>query len=90
VANEIRVQPVGLESQAKEINFNLDDAIEKNFKAALIAQGLDKESVDYKAKNGLLTLIGEVKTPQQRQQAEQIASTVPNVSQVLNQIEVKR
>jgi osmotically-inducible protein OsmY len=90
VANEIRVQPVGLESQAKEINFNLDDAIEKNFKAALIAQGLDKESVDYKAKNGLLTLTGNVKTPQQRQQAEQIASTVPNVSQVLNQIEVKR
>ena len=90
VANEISVQPVGLESQAKEINSNLDDAIEKNFKAALIAQGLDKESIDYKAKNGLLTLIGNVKMAQQRQQAEQIASAVPNVAQVLNQIEVKR
>jgi osmotically-inducible protein OsmY len=84
------VQPVGLESQAKEINSNLDEAIEKNFKAAIIAQGLDKQSIDYKAKNGLLTLKGNVKTTQQRQQAEEIAQAVPNVAQVLNQIEVKR
>jgi osmotically-inducible protein OsmY len=90
VANEISVQPVGLESRAKEINNNLDDAIEKNFKAAIIAQGLDKQSIDYKAKNGLLTLSGNVKTTQQRQQAEETAQTVPNVVQVLNQIEVKR
>jgi hyperosmotically inducible protein len=90
VANEVSVQPVGLESQAKEINNNLDDAIEKNFKAAIIAQGLDKQSLDYKAKNGLLTLTGKVKTTQQRAQAEQIAQAVPNVVQVLNQIEVKR
>jgi osmotically-inducible protein OsmY len=90
VANEISVQPVGLESQAKEINSNLDDAIEKNYKAAIIAQGLDKESIDYRAKNGLLTLKGTVKTTQQRAQAEEIAQAVPNVAQVLNQIEVKR
>jgi osmotically-inducible protein OsmY len=90
VANEISVEPVGLESQAKEINSNLDEAIEKNFKAALIAQGLDKQNVDYKAKNGLLTLKGQVKSMQQRQQVEQIASAVPNVAQVLNQIEVRR
>jgi hyperosmotically inducible protein len=90
IANEISVQPVGLESQAKEINSNLDDAIEKNFKAAIIAQGLDQQSIDYKAKNGLLTLTGNVKTTQQRAQAEQIAQAVPNVAQVLNQIEVKR
>src|SRR3984885_110863 len=61
VANEISVQPVGLESQAKEINSNLDDAIEKNYQAALIAQGLDKQSIDFRAKNGLLTLTGKVK-----------------------------
>jgi hyperosmotically inducible periplasmic protein len=90
VANEISVQPMGLESEAKEINSNLDDAVEKNFKAALIAHGLDKQSIDYKAKNGLLRLTGNVKTTQQRQQAEQIAQAVPNVAQVLNQIEVKR
>ena len=90
VANEISVQPVGMESQAKEINSNLDDAIEKNFKAAIIAQGLDRQSIDYQARNGLLTLSGKVKTTEQRAQAEQIAQAVPNVAQVLNQIEVKR
>jgi osmotically-inducible protein OsmY len=90
VANEISVQPVGLESQAKEISSNLDDAIEKNYQAALIAQGLDKQSIDFRAKNGLLTLTGKVRSADARQTAEQIASNVPNVTQVLNQIEVKR
>ena len=74
----------------RQINSNLDDAIESNYKAALIAHGLDKQSIDYKAKNGLLTITGKVKTTQQRQQAEQIAQAVPNVAQVLNQIEVTR
>lgn len=90
VANEISVQPVGLESQAKEINSNLDDAIEKNYQAAIIASGLDKQSIDFRARNGLLTLTGRVKSPDQRQKAEQIATNIPNVTQVLNQIEVKR
>ncbi len=90
VANEISVQPVGLESQAKEISSNLDDAIEKNYQAALIAQGLDKQSIDFRAKNGLLTLTGKVKSADTRHKAEQIAANVPNVTQVLNQIEVKR
>src|SRR6185503_3271209 len=86
VANEISVEPVGRESDARQINSNLDDAIESNYKAALIAHGLDKQRIDYKAKNGLLTITGKVKTTQQRQQAEQIAQAVPNVAQVLNQI----
>jgi len=90
VANQISIEPVGLESQARKIESSLDEAIEKNYKAALIAQGMEKQDIDYDAKNGVLTLTGKVKNPQQRQQAEQIASNIPNVSQVLNQIEVKR
>ena len=70
VANEISVEPVGRESDARQINSNLDDAIESNYKAALIAHGLDKQRIDYKAKNGLLTITGKVKTTQQRQQAD--------------------
>ena len=54
VANEISVQPVGAESEAKDIASNQDDAIEKNFKAALIAQGLDKEHIRFDAKNGAM------------------------------------
>jgi len=43
VVNEVSVQPVGEESQAKSVASNQDSAIEKNYKAALISKGLDKQ-----------------------------------------------
>jgi len=44
------VQPVGEESQAKSVASNQDSAIEKNYKAALISKGLDKQGIDFDAK----------------------------------------
>lgn len=67
----------------------LDGAIEKNYKAALIAKGLDKEHIRFNAKNGVLTLKGSVASTPERQEAQQLAQAVPNVQQVLNQIDVK-
>ena len=90
IANEISVQPVGSESEARDVASNLDDAIEKNYKAALISSGLEKQHVDFKAKNGVLTLTGRVHDANQRQHAEKLAAGIPNVQQVLNQIEVRR
>lgn len=90
VVNEVSVQPVGAESDAKNIASSLDDAIEKNYKAALISNGLDKQHIDYNAKNGVLILKGSVKTVAERQQAQTAAASIPNVQQVLNQIDVKR
>jgi hyperosmotically inducible periplasmic protein len=90
VVNEVSVRPVGAESDAKNIASNVDDAIEKNYKATLISTGLDKQHIDFSAKNGVLVLKGSVRTVSQRQQAQSAASGVPNVQQVLNQIEVKR
>jgi hyperosmotically inducible protein len=90
IANEISVQPVGNESEAKAVASNLDDGIENNYKAALISKRLNKQSIHYDAKNGVLTLTGNVKSPQQKSEAELLASKVPNVQQVVNQIEVKR
>jgi osmotically-inducible protein OsmY len=90
VVNEVSVQPVGAEADAKSIASNLDDGIEKNYKAGLISTGLDKQRISFNAKNGVLVLKGSVKTVPQRQQAQQVASSVPNVQQVLNQIDVKR
>lgn len=90
VVNEVSVRPVGAESDAKSIASNVDDAIEKNYKAALISNGLEKQHIDFNAKNGVLTLKGSVKTVAQRQEAQSAAASVPNVQQVLNQIEVKR
>jgi hyperosmotically inducible periplasmic protein len=89
VVNEVGVQPVGDESEAKSIASNEDSAIEKNYKAALISSGLDKRDIDYKAKNGVLTLKGRVKTPDEREEAQEVATNVPKVHQVVNQIDVK-
>ena len=90
VVNEVSVQPLGMESESKDIASNLDDGIEKNYKAALISKGLSKEHIKFDAKNGVLTLKGDVKTTAERAQAEQLAQAVPNVQQVLNEIDVKR
>ena len=79
IANEISVQPVGAESESKDIASDLDSAIEKNYKAALIAKGLDKEHIRFNAKNGVLTLKGGVKNPLKRNEAEQMAQATPNV-----------
>jgi hyperosmotically inducible periplasmic protein len=90
VVNEVAVEPVGQESAAKNVASNLDDGIENNYKAALVTKGLDKQHIRFDAKNGVITLKGSVKTPTQRKEAEQIAQAVPNVQQVVNEIDVKR
>jgi hyperosmotically inducible protein len=90
VANEIGVRPPGAESQAKAVDSNLDSAIEDNYKASLKAnKHLDDQSIDYSAKNGTLTLKGSVKTAAQKAEAGKLAKQVPNVQQVVNEIEVK-
>jgi len=38
----------------------------------------------------VLTLKGSVKSPDQRKEAEQVADNVPNVEQVVNEIQVRR
>jgi hyperosmotically inducible periplasmic protein len=90
VANEVSVQPLGQESAARSVNSNLDDGIESNYKAVLVSKGLDKQHIRFDAKNGVLTLKGSVKTTSQRKEAEQLAQAVPNVQQVVNQIDVRR
>jgi osmotically-inducible protein OsmY len=90
IVNEIGVEPLGVESQAKSIASNVDDGIESNYKAVLISKGLDKEHIRYDAKNAVLTLKGNVKSTTQRKEAEELAQTVPNVQQVVNKLDVKR
>jgi len=68
----------------------VDDEIETNYKAALISIDLNYQQIKFKATNGVLTLSGSVHNPAQRQYAENLAAKIPNVQQVLNQIDVKR
>jgi osmotically-inducible protein OsmY len=89
IANQISVQPVDQESAARKISSDVDTAIEKEYQAVLIANHLDK-GIHYKANNGVLTLTGKVDTPDDRQTAQQLASSVPNVQQVINELQVER
>ena len=88
VANQIAVIPPGVESEAKAVNSDLDKGIEKNLDAALIQNRLQK-SVKYDVKNGVVTLTGEVNSQSRRAQAEKIASSVPHVQQVVNDLQIK-
>jgi hyperosmotically inducible periplasmic protein len=90
IANEIGVRPAGAESQAGKVASSLDNGIEDNFKAALKAhKNLDDQSIHYSAKNGTLVLNGSVKTAAQKKEAGDLAKKVPNVEQVVNEIEIK-
>lgn len=89
ISNEIGVRPEGAESDARKIDSSLDDAIEKDFKAVIIANKLQNQHIRYDAKNGVLTLKGDVDTTAQRQRAEKLAASVPNVQQVVNELDVK-
>jgi hyperosmotically inducible periplasmic protein len=88
VADQIAVVPPGIENEAKAVNSDLDEGIEKNLDAALI-QGRLHESVKYGVKNGVVTLSGQVNSQSRRAEAERIAGQVPNVQQVVNELQVK-
>jgi hyperosmotically inducible protein len=88
VADQIAVIPPGAEKEAKAVNSDLDDGIKKNLDAALIENKLQK-AVKYDVKNGVVTLSGEVNSPNRRARAEAVAAGVPNVQQVVNELQVK-
>ena len=88
VADQIAVIPVGAEKEAKAVNSDLDEGIEKNLDAALIQNKLHK-NVKYEVKSGVVTLTGEVNSQSKRDHAERVATNVPNVRQVVNDLQVK-
>jgi len=88
IANQIGVRPSGFESEAKKVDSSLDTAIEKNLEAILVGKHLDQD-IKYTAKNGVLTLRGEVNSINKRHEIEQLAASVPNVKQVINELQIK-
>jgi hyperosmotically inducible periplasmic protein len=88
VADQIAVRPPGSESEAKAVDSDLDKAIEKNLDATLVKHRL-KKNVKYDVKNGVVTLTGDVPSQTKREQVEKLVSSVPNVKQVVNELEVK-
>jgi osmotically-inducible protein OsmY len=88
VSNQIAVIPPGAAHDAKKMNSDLDKGIEGNLDAALLQNSLHK-SVNYAVNNQVVTLSGEVDSQSKRAQAQTIATTVPNVLQVVNELQVK-
>ena len=88
VAVEIAVRPPGDESTAKTVDADLDKAIEKNVDAVLAQHKLNHD-VKYEVKNGVVTLKGNVNSQARRTQIEKLVAGVPNVKQVVNELEVK-
>jgi hyperosmotically inducible periplasmic protein len=88
VADQIAVIPVGIEKDARAVNSDLDDGIEKNLDAALIQNSMH-DDVKYEVKSNVVTLTGEVNSQSKRDQAERVATSVPNVKQVVNDLQVK-
>lgn len=89
IADEVGVVPTN-DTQAKAANSDLDSGIEDNFKAELKKhRNLDDQSISVKAKNGAVELTGSVKTAAQKREAARLAKAVPNVTQVVNELEVK-
>jgi hyperosmotically inducible protein len=88
VADQIAVLPPGAEHDTKAVNSDMDKAIDKNVDAALIKHKMQHD-VRYDVKNGVVTLKGTVNSESKRAEAEKIASAVPEVSQVVNELDVK-
>lgn len=88
VADQIAVIPIGAESDARTMNSDLDSGIEKNLDAALI-QNKMHDLVKYAVKSAVVTLTGEVNSQVKRDRAEKVAAGVPNVRQVVNDLQVK-
>jgi hyperosmotically inducible protein len=88
VSDQIAVRPPGNEGMAKKVDSDLDKGIEKNFDAVLVRHKLDS-TVKYDVKNGVVTLTGKVNSQSKRAWVEKLATGVPNVKQVVNELEVK-
>jgi hyperosmotically inducible protein len=88
ISNEVGVRPNGDESRAKKIDSDLDSGIDKNLSAMLVQHRL-KDDVRYDVNNGVVTLKGDVKSQAQRSSVEKLTEKVPNVKQVVNELEVK-
>ncbi len=88
VSNEIGVRPQGDESTAKKVDSDLDSGIDKNLDAVLVQHKL-KNDVRYDVANGVVTLKGTVPSQDRRSSVQKLAEQVPNVKQVVNELEVK-
>ncbi|MCU1284561.1 MAG: transport-associated protein [Acidobacteriales bacterium] len=88
VANELLVTEND-KSKAKDVAGANDDAIEARFKEYVAANEMKNQHIKADAKNGVVTLTGDVDTPAQRTAVEKDVAKIEGVTQVVNKLEVK-
>lgn len=89
VRNQVGVRPEGAEDRAENIDSAQDDAIKSEWEATVAKNKWDNQHINADVKNGVITLKGDVDTASQRTMAEKAAAKLPNVKQVVNELEVK-
>jgi osmotically-inducible protein OsmY len=89
ISNEIGVRPESASGEAGKVDSNLDDAIMSNWKALEAKNHWGNQHINTEVKNGVLTLKGDVDTMQQRTTIERAAAKIPNVTHVVNNLDVK-
>jgi len=89
VADQIAVLPLGAEGDARAMNSDLDKGIEQNLDAALIQNKL-RDGVKCAVKSRVVTLTGAVDSQARRRDVARVAASVPNVQQVVNELQVKK
>jgi len=88
VANEIAILPAKDTDTTKTMYSDLDKAIGNNLDAALVGAGY-KHGIRHTVKEGVVTLSGTVDNDNERSQIETAARNVPNVQQVVNEIQTR-
>jgi hyperosmotically inducible periplasmic protein len=87
VADQIAVLPPANEGDAKKVASALDDGIESNMKALSVQQRW--KDISYSVKEGVVTLTGSVDSEAARATIARAATSVPNVTQVVNELQIK-
>lgn len=88
VANELLVTGIS-EDRAEDVASATDDAIEAEFNAMIERANMKNQNIRADAKNGVLTLTGDVDTAAMRTQVEKDAAKIKGLTQVVNKLEVK-
>jgi hyperosmotically inducible protein len=87
VANQVSVRPPGAESEARRAEEAIDDGIEEALDAALERRKLDNQ-ISHSVTAGVVTLTGEVNAQALRGDLDKMTAAIPNVKQVVNEIQV--
>jgi osmotically-inducible protein OsmY len=89
IANQITVEPPGEQRQARKTQATIDHAIHDMLLAELAQNGLSKQRVKVGVRSGVVLLTGTVDTEEHRLQIERIAARIPQVQQLVDQLQVQ-